>query len=133
MPQVLAIDPQRLRHVQLLLCDGGCCGRPENKGTVPVPLARLRARWKERRLTPQVSLAVTSCLGPCDVANVACVLHAGGTWWLGRLEDADYERLAEWAERCVDGLVELPAALAAKRFTRWRSDAPSDAPPHHCP
>jgi hypothetical protein len=115
-----ATNPTRLRHAQILVCDGGCCGRP-NRGFCPVPLARLRARWKERGITPAVSLATTSCLGPCDVANVACIIHAGGTWWLGGLGHADYELLAIWAENCADGLVPLPPALAAKLFQRWQT------------
>lgn len=81
----------------------------------------MRACWKERKLTPQVSLAVTTCLGPCDVANVACIVSSKGSAWLGRLGDDDYDRLAEWAGLCRDGLVDLPEHLAAKVFIRWRS------------
>ena len=86
-----------------------------------MPLARLRARWKERGLTPAVSLATSSCLGPCDVANVACIIRADGTWWLGGLGHADYELLAIWAESCAHGLVPLPAELAVKQFQRWQA------------
>jgi len=115
----VATEANRLRHAQLLLCDGGCCGNP-TRGHCPIPLADLRARWKARGLTPAVSLAVTTCLGPCDVSNVACILHAQGTWWLGNLERHDYDLLAEWAEQCRDGLAPLPSALVSKTFKRWR-------------
>jgi len=120
LPTRLAIAPLRLRHAQILLCDGGACGRCDRGGTTPVPIARLRAIWKECALTPQVSLAVTSCLGPCEVANVCLVVTAADTTWLGRLEDAHYDRLADWARFCRDGAIPLPNDLMAKAFTRWK-------------
>ena len=120
-PNTVTTAVNRLRHAQVLLCDGGCCGRVEpRRGTAVVPLAHLRARWKAEQLTPAVSLAVTSCLGPCDVANVCCIITAAGTQWLGRLDESDYDRIADWAGASRAGVVPLPAALLKKRFQRWQ-------------
>jgi len=115
------LSAKRLRHAQILLCEGGACGNCSNGGTIKVPLAHLRALWKERNLTPQVSLAVTSCLGPCEIANVCVIVTQAGSTWLGRLESADYDRLADWAQACADGPTPLPRALQAKEFSRWQA------------
>lgn len=107
-----------LRLAQVLLCQSGCCGHAA-KGTAPVPVDWLRARWKALSIGTRVSLAITGCLGPCDVANVACIVHAQGSWWLGRLTADDYALLVAWADACREQLAELPAPLAARRFARW--------------
>lgn len=119
-------SPDRLRHAQIICCDGGCCGRPDRAGTAVVPLQRLRAAWKARDIRPGISLAVSSCLGPCDVANVVCIVHDRGSFWLGRLADADYDVLADWAASCRDGLRRLPSRLESLRFVRWRHHREAD-------
>ncbi len=125
----LVIAEDRRRRAQILLCQGGACGNA-SRGQVPVPIDRLRAFWKAHQITPQVSLAVTSCLGPCAVANIAVILHPGGSIWLGNLTDADYDLLADWARSCRDEWPELPVPLTAKRFERWQSPTIPDTGLH---
>ena len=104
---------------QVLICVGCCCGRPD-RGMPAVPLARLKAEWKRRRLLPVIQLTISGCLGPCDLVNVACVASAQGMTWLGGLtRDEEYEALLAWATRSSEArrLLPLPGVLAARVFT----------------
>ena len=57
---------------QILLCEGCCCGRTD-RGFKPVPCDWIKQQWKEQKLSKTVELTISGCLGPCDLANVACI------------------------------------------------------------
>jgi len=114
---------------QLILCEGCCCGRVE-RGFPELPKDVIKARWKELRLNSVIQLTISGCLGPCDLANVACIMSADGRCeWLGGLSEAwQYEALICWAEECQrkGRFLALPATLTAHRFERF--ERPSTQP-----
>jgi cobaltochelatase CobN len=94
------METKRGAIAQVVVCQGCCCGKTD-KGKPPVPVTELKHRWKAARLLPKVQLTISGCLGPCDVANVVCVLTSDSVTWIGGLTRAeDYEALFDWAA-CV--------------------------------
>lgn len=115
---------------QLVFCEGCCCGRVD-RGFPALPRDAIKLRWKEHKLNSVIQLTISGCLGPCDLANVACIISSDGRCeWLGGLSEAwHYEALLCWAEECqrTRRFVELPASLAVHRFERF--ERPSTGPP----
>ena len=106
---------------QILLCEGCCCGRTD-RGFKPVPCDWIKQQWKEQKLSKTIDLTITGCLGPCDLANVVCIISSRDTQWLGGLqENWEYGLLLDWAKasRDVGVLVELPSELDCHRFRRF--------------
>lgn len=91
-----------------------------------MPVDWLKGIWKERRLRKEVQLTIAGCLGPCDIANVVCIVMADRQVWLGGLtEQWQYEALLEWGTDVAEsGLVPLPASLLPLAFERF---LPQDA------
>jgi cobaltochelatase CobN len=112
---------------QLIFCEGCCCGRTD-RGFPAWPKGQVKARWKELKLNNTIQLTISGCLGPCDVANVVCMMPAvGDSIWLGGLSHASqYELLITWAESCQiqQQLLDLPTAFDPYRFVRFaRTDS----------
>lgn len=108
-------EPRRIL-VHILVCRG-CSGL-----AAADPAAWLRAELRQRRLSSQVSLSVSDCLGPCARGPVVTVADSEGVVWLGGLsEAAHYTALLEWATRCVnDGVVHgLPGEFRGHAFDRF--------------
>ena len=107
---------------QLIFCEGCCCGRTD-RGFPAWPKDLVKARWKELKLNNTIQLTISGCLGPCDVANVVCLMPAlGDSIWLGGLSQASqYELLIAWAESCQiqQRLLNFPAAFDPYRFARF--------------
>ena len=113
---------------QLVLCEGCCCGRTD-RGFKSVPRDWIKDRWKEEKLNKSVQLTISGCLGPCDLANVICVISPQGIQWLGGLqEQGQYGLLLDWAKASRDAgvLLELPAELNRHRFERFAVSEPSE-------
>lgn len=107
---------------QLIFCEGCCCGRTD-RGFPAWPKDLVKTRWKELKLNNTIQLTISGCLGPCDVANVVCMMPAhGDSIWLGGLsQTSQYELLIAWAESCQvqQQLLNLPAAFDPCRFARF--------------
>ena len=106
---------------QILLCEGCCCGRTD-RGFKPVPCDWIKQQWKEQKLSKTIDLTITGCLGPCDLANVVCIISSRDTQWLGGLqENWEYGLLLDWAKASRDAgvLIELPPELDCHRFRRF--------------
>ena len=106
---------------QLVLCEGCCCGRTD-KGFEPFPRDWIKQRWKDEKLNKSVQLTISGCVGPCDLANVACVITRKGMQWFGGLQEQwQYELFLDWAKTSRDAgvLLELPAELNSLRFERF--------------
>ena len=106
---------------QIVLCEGCCCGRTD-KGFPPVPRDRIKRQWKGEKLNKSVQLTISGCLGPCDLANVFCVVSPSGMQWFGGLqEQRQYDLLLDWAKasRAAGVLLEMPAELNRRRFERF--------------
>ena len=122
----------RFRHkAQLLLCDGCCCGKTA-LGHAEVPVTFLQLEWTRRRLVKDLHLTPCHCLGPCDAANVACVLSADSAAWFGGLTSRDdYAALLDWTEQLIKtgepGA--LPERLRGKRLERF-TDVAERTEPH---
>jgi hypothetical protein len=107
---------------QLIFCEGCCCGRTD-RGFPAWPRELVKARWKELKLNNTIQLTISGCLGPCDVANVVCMMPAiGKSIWLGGLSlSSQYELLITWAACCQaeQQLLSLPVAFDRYRFERF--------------
>ena len=106
---------------QIVFCEGCCCGRTD-KGFKPFPRDWLKQQWKQEKLNKAVQLTISGCLGPCDLANVFCVISPRGMQWFGGLQEQwQYELLLDWANasRAAGVLLELPAELNQHRFERF--------------
>ena len=113
---------------QIVCCEGCCCGQ-KDKGFPPFPRDWLKQQWKEEKLNRSVQLTISGCLGPCDLANVFCVISPEGMQWFGGLsEQWHYDLLFEWAKASRDTgvLLELPAELNLHRFERFSVNHPCE-------
>ena len=87
-----------------------------------MPVEWLKAQWKEHELGSSVQLTVSGCLGPCDLTNVALLMHGNRQHWLGELHTSEhYEALVGWARDVAEqgDAASWPAALAHHEFDRW--------------
>ena len=103
---------------QIVFCEGCCCGRTD-RGFEPLPRDWIRQRWKRDKLNKAVQLTISECLGPCDLANVFCVVSPKGMQWFGGIQEQwQYDLLLDWANASRDAgvLLELPAELNRHRF-----------------
>lgn len=107
---------------QLMFCHGCCCGQTE-KGFPELPRERLKQEWKQRRLNDTIQLTISGCLGPCDLANVCCLVvpHDLPQWFGGLHDPQQYDGLIQWAQGCqaARSLQPLPDWLLALRFERF--------------
>ena len=113
---------------QIVFCEGCCCGRTD-KGFRPLPRGWIIQQWKAGKLNKSVQLTFSGCLGPCDLANVFCVISAQGMEWFGGVQEQwQYELLLDWASASRDAgvLLELPAELNRHRFERFAVSEPSE-------
>ena len=123
--QGVSLTPRRTGPLgQIFFCEGCCCGRAD-RGFPPLPKEMIKERWKSLKLNGTIQLTISSCLGPCDLANVFCLLTGNGTWqWFGGLsEHWQYETLIQWASECHQSgsLLPIPATLDGHRFARFPS------------
>ncbi len=113
---------------QIVCCEGCCCGQTD-KGFPPLPRDWLKQQWKEEKLNRSVQLTISGCLGPCDLANVFCVISPEGMQWFGGLQEHwQYDLLLGWAKNSRDAgiLLELPAELNRHRFERFAVTHPCE-------
>ena len=106
---------------QIVFCEGCCCGQTD-RGFKPLPRDWIKQQWKNEKLNRSVQLTISDCLGPCDLANVFCVISPKGTQWFGGLQEQwQYDLLLAWASASRDAgvLIELPAELNRHRFERF--------------
>jgi cobaltochelatase CobN len=118
------ITTKRKTLGQVLICLGCCCGRTD-RGHPPVPVDWLKAQWKLHKLHKSVQLTISGCLGPCDVANVVCIITPRSTIWLGGLTtEQEYEALLGWASRSTEAgaLLPLPSQFEAHILDRFQTD-----------
>ncbi len=121
MPQGSERQTKRKSLLQVLVCQGCCCGRVE-RGKPEVPVDWLKAQWKAARLNPYIQLTISGCLGPCDLPNVVAVLTATGQQWFAPLDRREhYEALLEWGRACgaARQVEPLPQVLAQRLFKRF--------------
>ncbi len=111
---------------QLMFCQGCCCGQTE-KGFPELPRERLKHEWKQRRLNDTIQLTISGCLGPCDLANVCCLVvpHDLPQWFGGLHAPQQYEDLVRWAQSCQSAgtLQPLPNWLLELRFERFTTQS----------
>ena len=113
---------------QIAFCEGCCCGRTD-RGFKPLPRDWIERQWKDEKLNKTVQLTISGCLGPCDLANVSCVISPQGIQWFGGLQEQwQYGLLLDWAKASRDAgvLLELPAELGRHRFERFAVSEPRE-------
>ncbi len=109
---------------QVLVCANGCCCGQTNLGAAEVPVDWLKINWKNDKLAKKMQLSFTSCLGPCDVTNVVCILAPTKQYWFGGMTAQNhYETLFEWCKSSVESgyFLPLPELLEARIFERFIS------------
>ena len=87
-----------------------------------MPREWIEYQWKEEKLNKSVQLTISGCLGPCDLANVFCIISPRRIQWLGGVqEQKQYDLLLSWAKASRDSgvLLELPNELNGHRFERF--------------
>ena len=118
--QALATPRSRILG-QIIFCEGCCCGR-EDRGFKPVPRNWIEYQLKNEKLNKSVQLSISGCLGPCDLANVCCIISPQRIQWLGGLQEQwQYDLLVSWAKASRDAsvLLGLPDKLNRHRFERF--------------
>ena len=65
----------------LSYCVTGCCCGHTDRGFAPVPVDAYKKEWLGRKLRNTVHLTKGGCLGPCVLANVACLVFDGRSIW----------------------------------------------------
>jgi hypothetical protein len=126
----LETAPTRRKLVQVTLCNGSSCGKPD-KGSPEIPIDFLKAQWKERKLLKTVQLTIGGCFGACDLTNVAAIQSetregSHEVIHLGKLgEREDYEALLEWATEVAaqERVLPLPARFHGRAFRLFRDEA----------
>ena len=92
------------------------------RGSRPCPATGSSGSGRTRSSTRSVQLTISGCLGPCDLANVLCVISPMGMQWFGGLQEQwQYDLLLDWASasRGAGVLLESPAELNRHRFERF--------------
>jgi cobaltochelatase CobN len=111
--RVIRADGRTLNIVQhrghLSYCvTGCCCGRTE-RGYAEVPVDVYKEEWTRRKIRNQVHLTKGGCLGPCALANVACLVFDGRSVWFHSVNSA-------WQVRQIFDYIE--SMLKADRFLK---------------
>jgi hypothetical protein len=107
---------------QVLICANGCCCGQTNLGAAKVPVEWLKNNWIEDKLSKKIQLTFTSCLGPCDVTNVVCILTPIKQHWFGGMtEQNHYETLFDWCRSSAEAgyFLPLPKVLQLRLFERF--------------
>lgn len=107
---------------QVLICANGCCCGQTNLGAAEVPVEWLKSHWNNTKLLKNIQLSFTSCLGPCDVTNVVCILTPTKQYWLGGMtEQNHYETLFDWCKSFAEAgfFPPLPEVLQTRMFERF--------------
>jgi hypothetical protein len=107
---------------QILFCQGCCCGQTD-KGFPELPRDEIKALWKQRKLNATLQLTISGCLGPCDLANVFCLLtpDQAPQWFGGLRTENDYTLLLEWVVACHEQsrMLPMPPSIERRRFVRF--------------
>ncbi len=111
--RVIRADGRTLNIVQhrghLSYCvTGCCCGRTE-RGYAEVPIDVYKEEWTRRKIRNEVHLTKGGCLGPCALANVACLVFDGRSVWFHSVNSA-------WQVRQIFDYIE--SMLKADRFLK---------------
>jgi cobaltochelatase CobN len=111
--RVVRADGRTLNIVQhrghLSYCfTGCCCGRTE-RGYAEVPVDVYKEEWTRRKIRNEVHLTKGGCLGPCVLANVACLVFDGRSVWFHSVNSS-------WQVRQIFDYIE--SMLKADRFLK---------------
>jgi cobaltochelatase CobN len=117
----------------ILACRGCCCGHPDRGGAMAPPRvmkSTTRRLHKVSGLADRLRLAFSDCLGPCSEANVMLLYLRGRPLWSRRMNAPErVEELLAYAREIVEGgAPPLPAALAARSFSRTGGGLGPDPP-----
>lgn len=114
-------DFNKERIGQLIICEGGTCGKQE-KGAFPIPSQKIKNIIKEEGLKKYFKVTVSPCLGICKPHNVMLALTPNEQIWLGMIrDDKPYDELVEWIRSSVKegSMLPLPVSLEKHRFDRF--------------
>jgi cobaltochelatase CobN len=111
--RVIRADGRTLNIVQhrghLSYCVTGCCCGHTERGYAEVPVDVYKEEWTRRKIRNEVHLTKGGCLGPCTLANVACLVFDGRSVWFHSVNSA-------WQVRQIFDYIE--AMLKADRFLK---------------
>ncbi len=95
------------RRAHLSYCFTGCCCGRTDRGYTEVPVDVYKEEWLRRKMRNAVHLTKAGCLGPCVLANVACLVLDGRSVWFHSVNSA-------WQVRQVFAYIDT--MLQADRF-----------------
>jgi cobaltochelatase CobN len=111
--RVIRADGRTLNIVQhrghLSYCVTGCCCGRTDRGYAEVPVDVYKEEWTRRKIRSEVHLTKGGCLGPCALANVACLVFDGRSVWFHSVNSA-------WQVRQIFDYIE--SMLKADRFLK---------------
>jgi cobaltochelatase CobN len=111
--RVIRADGRTLNVVQhrghLSYCVTGCCCGHTERGYAEVPVDVYKEEWTRRKIRNEVHLTKGGCLGPCALANVACLVFDGRSVWFHSVNSA-------WQVRQIFDYIE--SMLKADRFLK---------------
>jgi cobaltochelatase CobN len=111
--RVIRADGRTLNIVQhrghLSYCVTGCCCGRTDRGYAEVPVDVYKEEWTRRKIRNEVHLTKGGCLGPCALANVACLVFDGRSVWFHSVNSA-------WQVRQIFDYIE--SMLKADRFLK---------------
>ncbi len=116
-------DYNKNRIGQLIICEGGICGKKE-KGAFPNPIEKMKEILLAEGLKKYFKITFSPCLGICLPHNVMLAITPKELIWLGMIRDAKpYDELMDWIRSSVkEGkMLPLPASLEKHRFDRFAS------------
>jgi cobaltochelatase CobN len=111
--RVIRADGRTLNVIQhrghLSYCVTGCCCGHTERGYAEVPVDVYKEEWTRRKIRNEVHLTKGGCLGPCALANVACLVFDGRSVWFHSVNGA-------WQVRQIFDYIE--SMLKADRFLK---------------
>ena len=133
--RVIRADGRTLNVVQhrghLSYCFTGCCCGRTDRGYAKVPMDVYKEEWTRRKIRNEVHLTKGGCLGPCSLANVACLVFDGRSVWFHSVNSAwQVRQIFDYIESMLkaDRFLKPPAELSEFVFNYYDWDVRKPSP-----
>ena len=122
------------RRAHLSYCFTGCCCGRSERGYAEVPVDVYKEEWLRRKMRNTVHLTKAGCLGPCVLANVACLVFDGRAVWFHSVNSPwQVRQIFEYIDAMLkaDRFLQPPEELLEHvfNFYDWESRPPASLAP----
>lgn len=106
-------------EARVFMCDACCCG-DERFSAQRAPMKELReamlSSLKESGMAGKCQVAMTGCMGPCEVGNNVILATRNRNFWFKKMnQPADLKALGQFAQSLnLNAVARLPEALKGK-------------------